>query len=36
MRTVYNPHIASIRAATLANLDLPVEVRRNIGRYAAI
>ena len=26
MRTVYNPHVASIRAATLANLDLPVEV----------
>ena len=25
MRTVYNPHIASIRAATLRNLDLPVD-----------
>jgi hypothetical protein len=25
MRTVYNPHVASIRAATLRNLDLPVD-----------
>ena len=24
MRTIYNPHIASIKASTLANLDLPV------------